>query len=192
MPVDPGLTRILFTAEQIEARVRALCESLTLQHNLSKEQELVLIPILNGAAKAAGKLTAGLKKLIPDLRIRDWPLHISRTRGQQLVPPSLKPEQAPPPWLKNKTLIIVDDLADKGETLSLAHRTAQKAQPKKIISCVLVAKRPLANLKFPPDYCGFTLDYPDSEAEKKWLYGYGMDIDGEYRDCDFIAEYLKD
>lgn len=87
-------------------------------------------------------------------------------------------------------VIIIDDVWDTGKTLKLAHDTFHAFPIRKIITFVIVKKRK-CSLDIPvPDYFCFNLEYGHEEAESKWLFGYGMDIPlGEFRDCDYIAEY---
>ena len=59
------------------------------------------------------------------------------------------------------------------------------AEPRSVKTAVLVDKRESRTESLSLDYVGF-------EVESGWVIGYGMDVDGEYRDLDWIGILRED
>lgn len=92
-------------------------------------------------------------------------------------------------YFKGKFVIIIDDLVDEGKTLCKAVEIIENSNPVNLITLVGVKK--IENIEMNPDYYCFNLGYDNDTAKKRWLFGFGMDIRNEFRDCDYIAEYEK-
>jgi hypoxanthine phosphoribosyltransferase len=75
--------------------------------------------------------------------------------------------------LKNRLLILVDDIYDEGTTLLELIRDCKESGASNVISCVLVNK--LHDRKQDPDY---QPDYVALEMPDRFLVGYGMDYEG--------------
>ncbi len=79
-------------------------------------------------------------------------------------------------------MLLLDDILDTGRTLShvLGHVREQGAASTKI--AVLLRKQGRQQVSLEPDYCGFTI--PD-----KFVVGYGLDFNDEFRHLPHIAVY---
>ncbi|MCQ2502230.1 MAG: hypoxanthine phosphoribosyltransferase [Saccharofermentans sp.] len=77
--------------------------------------------------------------------------------------------------IKDKDVLIVEDIVDTGRTLALLKEQLYKREPKSLKICTAFDKpsRRVTDLK--PDYNGITI--PD-----EFIVGYGLDLDGMYRD----------
>ena len=75
---------------------------------------------------------------------------------------------------------MVDDIADEGRTLNAVLSYIREGKPSRLMSAVLVDKRERRVEDIQIDYIGF-------EVAQGWVIGFGMDLDGEYRDLDEIA-----
>ena len=82
--------------------------------------------------------------------------------------------------IENQHVLIVEDIADTGHTLSYLHRTLKWRNPASLRTCVLLQK-PRENLEFPIDYLGFEI--PDV-----WVVGYGLDYADTFRTLPYVAE----
>lgn len=70
--------------------------------------------------------------------------------------------------LKNKDILIIEDIIDKGFTMIGLKRELEKYQPKSIRVVTLFRKRRADNIcTFKPDYCGFEI--PDH-----FIVGYAL------------------
>ena len=76
--------------------------------------------------------------------------------------------------LKNKNVIIVEDIIDSGYTLqSLYHRLLER-NPASIRICTLIDKKARREVDIEADYVGITM-------EDGFIVGYGLDYDERYR-----------
>jgi hypoxanthine phosphoribosyltransferase len=74
--------------------------------------------------------------------------------------------------LKDRTVIIVDDIMDGGLTLAAIMDYCRQAQAKDIYTAVMVSKKRKreAGVNFEPDFVGV-------ETEDKYLFGFGLDYE---------------
>ena len=77
-------------------------------------------------------------------------------------------------------VLLVDDIADEGKTLEAVSSLVRAGNPRSLRVAVLVSKqgRRIVNLNL--DYVGFHLD-------EGWVVGFGMDLDGRFRELDHLA-----
>ncbi len=82
--------------------------------------------------------------------------------------------------LKEKEVIVVEDIVDSGRTLSYLLEILQNRGPKSIGICTLLDKpeRRVTDVKV--DYTGFEI--PD-----EFVVGYGLDYDQKYRNLPYIG-----
>jgi len=80
--------------------------------------------------------------------------------------------------VRDKPVIIVEDIVDTGLTLNHIIRRIEEKGPKSIRICALIDKGERRSEKVILDYSGF-------RVEKGFLVGYGLDHDEQYR-------YLQD
>ena len=73
--------------------------------------------------------------------------------------------------LKGKTVVILEDIIDTGNTLSEIYDMFREKQVKKLV---------IATLFFKPDVFrkGLPIDYIGKSIEDKFIVGYGLDYDG--------------
>ena len=78
--------------------------------------------------------------------------------------------------IKGKTVIIIDDIIDTGNTLNFIKKYIQNKHPRIIKTCCLLNKQVIQ-----ADYIGF-------ECPNKFVIGYGLDYDDKYRELPDIYE----
>jgi hypoxanthine phosphoribosyltransferase len=168
----PGLREIR-SASEIEARIAEIAE---LVRRGCADRRPLLVAIAEGARRFATCLAEalGARGLEPELLF----LRVSRTRGTELG--ELEIEKIEPARVAGRDVVVVDDIADEGLTLHAVLGLVERGQPKSLRSAVLVDKRERRKLDVRIDYVGF-------EVEEGWVVGYGMDLDGRYRDLDYLA-----
>lgn len=87
--------------------------------------------------------------------------------------------------IKDKDVVIVEDIVDTGLTLSYIKQYMQiKYKPRSLSVVTLIDKKPLRKVDFVPDYCGVVLN------ENKFLCGYGFDYHELLRNINYI--YVPD
>lgn len=81
--------------------------------------------------------------------------------------------------IKDRTVIIVEDIVDTGNTIEHLFQSLQTQRPKSIQVATLLFK-PAAYTK------NFPIDYPALEVPNDFLVGYGLDYDGLGRNLKHI------
>jgi len=85
--------------------------------------------------------------------------------------------------LKDRHVVVIEDIVDTGLTLDFILKTLEKEQPASIKTISLLFKPSALKVPIQPDYIGF-------ETEPLFLLGYGLDYDGYGRNLKSIyAEY---
>ncbi len=83
-------------------------------------------------------------------------------------------------FVRNKNIIIVEDIYDSGLTLKKLYNEIKKYNPKSIEICVLLYKEKTREKTLDLDYIGFKI--PD-----KFVVGYGLDYNEKYRGLPYIG-----
>jgi hypoxanthine phosphoribosyltransferase len=163
----------LVSAEALRARLDELAREIARDYGDAK---LTLLCIAEGARRFTDELVArlaaqGLRPERIDVRAR-------RSAGTSLGPVAV--ERFEPEGLEGRDVLVLDDIADEGATLAAVLELAALGEPRSLRSAVLVDKRERRREPLRLDYVGFPV-------ERGWVVGYGMDLDGAYRELDWIG-----
>lgn len=82
--------------------------------------------------------------------------------------------------LKDKEVIIIEDIVDSGRTLSYLIEMLRDRQPRSLSLCTLLDKPERRGVDVHVDYTGFRI--PD-----EFVVGYGLDYDQKYRNLPYIG-----
>lgn len=82
--------------------------------------------------------------------------------------------------LKDKHVIVVEDIVDSGRTLSYLMELLEQRGPKSLALCTLLDKPERRVVDVNVDYTGFQI--PD-----EFVVGYGLDYDQRYRNLPYIG-----
>lgn len=82
--------------------------------------------------------------------------------------------------IKDRHILVVEDIIDSGRTLTYILRLLQARQPASVRICTLLSKPSQREVEVKTDYVGFEI--PD-----EFVVGYGLDFDQSYRQLPFIA-----
>ena len=159
--LPPG-AHCVFDAETVDVAVDRVAVELALK---LWDARPVVICLMNGGLPFTADL---LRRFHFDLEL-DY-LHLSRyrhTTGGEIR--FVRRLERP---LKGRTVLLVDDVLDEGETLAAAQREVRAAQPDELLSAVLVRKDTQAAAE---------ADYVALEGPDEFLVGRGMDCDGAFR-----------
>lgn len=170
------IKKIVFTEGQISARVRQLGEQITEDY---KDKELVIIGVVKGSLYFLSDLT----------RCVDLPIkvdligfgNIPDTTSQTGVVRITKDIDID---IKDKHVIIVEDVIRTGLTTAYLSNSLEKKGPKSITLCTMLLNPNRLLMTIPVKYAGFEID--DS-----WLIGYGLDRHEIGRNLPYIAELNK-
>ena len=81
--------------------------------------------------------------------------------------------------LKNKNVIIIEDIIDSGLTIETLYHRLEQRNPKSLKVCTLIDKRGRREVEFEAEYIGFTMEHG-------FIIGYGLDLDERYRNLSEI------
>ncbi len=164
--------QVLLTADEIRDRVAAVAAEI--------RRDYAGTPFT-----AVGILTGSLVFLADLIRQIELPLHIglvaaSSYRGTATSAGTLVIQDALLPDVAGRHLLLLDDILDSGQTISnlVAHLSARGAAS--VRTCVLLRKVGRQTVPFEPDYAGFSI--PD-----KFVVGYGLDFNDDFRYLPFIG-----
>ena len=158
--------RCLYDAEAVLNTVSVLAESITAELSQSNP---VVIAIMNGGLIPAGMI---LSQLNFPLQV-DY-LHASRYRGKTSggkLDWIVKPQTD----LKDRTVLIIDDILDEGITLQAILDYCHEQGASKVYSCVLAEK-----LHGRKGGCK-SADFIGLQVEDVYVFGCGMDYKGYLR-----------
>lgn len=132
----------------------------------------IVMPVLNGGLIVAGQLLTRL----------DFPLqvdYIHATRyGSKTAGSTLEWRVKPTQSLVGRTVLLVDDILDEGITLAAIADYCRNAGATEVLMAVLVEKLHLR--KVVP---GMRADFWGVEVGDRFLFGYGLDYKGYWRNA---------
>ena len=157
----------LFSAAEVEAALDRLAAAITAKH---RDNNPLILCVMNG-----GLITTGCLLLRLDFPLEHDYLHATRYRGATSGG-ELHWKAEPGIPLQERHVIVIDDILDEGYTLAaiVEHCRAQGARS--VESVVLVEKRHGRKHGIQADYVGL-------QAEDRYLFGYGMDYKGYWRNA---------
>lgn len=159
---------IIATPDEVEARIEVLATEIV-RDFAGAAARPVFVALLRGAAPFATKLMFAVQRADPDFHPEiDYMMVSTYGEGQKAGTPRIVTGLAPETEVDGRTVIIVDDVLDKGITAQfvMEHMKSRGAAATKL--AVLANKKADKTYDITADYCGFTL--PDV-----WLVGMGMD-----------------
>ena len=168
----------LFSAEEVDARIGEIAERLYRDY---VDSPLTILCIAQGARRFVESLSERLASSQVEHGV-EW-VTARRTSGMSLGAVSVEGFEARP--LEDRDVLVVDDIVDEGATLRAVLDLVELAETRSVRTAVLVDKRERRRVEVPLDYVGFTV-------ERGWLAGFGMDVDGEFRDLDEIGVVIEE
>ena len=175
-PGPPSHIAVLFSAETIAARIEALADEIAARGVIT--HPLVLIGVLRGAVPFVSDLARALSARGVPLVV-DYVSAASYTGRDAMGEVVLGP---PPPSsvVAGRDVLIVDDILDTGLTLAAVLDSFERTSLARLASCVLLDKTTRRINGLEADFVGF-------ECPDRFVVGYGMDLDGRYRELPFIG-----
>ncbi|MDE2637660.1 MAG: hypoxanthine phosphoribosyltransferase [Chloroflexota bacterium] len=82
--------------------------------------------------------------------------------------------------VKNKHVLVVEDIIDSGYTLAFVLKTLSNREPASLKLCALLNKRSRREVDIEVDYIGF-------DIENRFVFGYGLDLDERFRNLRFVG-----
>lgn len=165
--------KILINEETIKNRVSEIAKLISTEFN---GQPVTVVGVLTGCLIFLSDLVRQL-----NIPVRICFVRASSYRGETTIAGDLKIDDSMLPDIHGRNILLVDDILDSGNTLSKLTTYLKKKGCKSIRTAVLLRKMDKQELPIEPDYCGFEI--PD-----KFVVGYGLDYNDEYRNLPYIAE----
>jgi hypoxanthine phosphoribosyltransferase len=164
---------VLFAAEDIAARVQELAVTLA----ALPQRPQIAVPILVGAFVFAADLMRALAARGLNLETEMIWL---RSYGEARVGGALTVLAGPGDPVKDKHVLLIDGILDKGHTMRRAVRLLEDAGARSIRSVVAVDKR--------HDGAVMKADFALYTGIKDFIVGYGTDDAGGYRGLPYIGK----
>lgn len=161
---------LLFDRNTCEAKLEQMAADITVA--LSDKYPLVL-PVMGGAVVFTGKL----------LPLLHFPLdfdyiHISRY-GDKLQGGNYQWLRAPQNAVVGRHILVLDDILDEGHTLAAVKKQILEMGAASCATAVFANK--LINKDKP-----ITADFVGLDVPNRYVFGYGMDAEGKWRNLDEI------
>lgn len=164
--------KTLLTAEQLHEGVRRMSRDIGQVYG---DQPLTILGVLTGSVVLLADL----------IRQMEMPLRVgvvmassyrgaTTTRGPLVINADLMPD------IKDRNVLLVDDIFDTGNTLLEIVDLMENLSPKSARTAVLLRKRGRQEVDIEPDFVGF--DIPD-----EFVVGYGLDYQDAYRNLPYVA-----
>jgi len=152
--------RCLISREDIARRVQELAREISRDY---AGRDLVLVGVLKGAFIFLADLVRALTfpVEIDFVRLRSYGGGTCPT-GEVNITKDVELS------LKDRDVLIVEDIMDIGFTLSFLRQHLATHRPRSLKICVLIDKKERREVEVPLDYVGFVV-------EKGFLVGYGLD-----------------
>jgi len=135
-------------------------------------REITLVPILTGSIIFVADLIRHLPYYmqIRMMSVTSYPGTATASQGAHIKPHLTDL----PPDLTGCHVLVVDDILDSGNTLSMVRAELEKRNPQTLRTCVLLRKQRSIARPIDVDYACF--DVPD-----EFVVGYGLDYNDRYR-----------
>lgn len=164
--------RPIITQEQMRNRIRELGRQVSTDY---AGKDLVLVGVLKGAYAFFADLARAIR--IP-VRV-DFIVVTSygtgaKTSGKVKLVTELTEQ------IKNKDVLLVEDIVDSGLTVQYLMKALARRKPKSINVCTLLSKPERRVVDVHVQYIGFKI--PD-----QYVIGYGLDYQQKYRNLPYLA-----
>lgn len=168
------LEEILIDEATLQQRVRELGAEITADYEGC--DSLVVICILKGGVMFLCDLTRYIEipHQIDFLAASSYGIGARDTTGTVRIDMDLTTN------LAGKHVLIVEDIIDSGYTLEFVIRMLNARHPASLKLCTLLNKHTRRRVDIQPDYVGF-------DIEDRYVFGYGLDLDEQYRNLPFIG-----
>lgn len=150
----------LIGKEELNKRIEELAKQIDEDY---KEQDIIAICVLNGAAFFAVDLTLKMKTKMQVEFIK-----ISSYEGTESTGEIRKYLDIDKKKVEGRNILIIEDIVDTGRSMHYLIKHLKEKNPKDIKICSLLSKPSRREIEVNIDYLGF-------EVPNKFIIGYGFD-----------------
>jgi len=173
----PGLERVLFTEEQIEARIREVAAE------ISRDYEGKVIKLIGVLKGSVFFLTALARRIEVPLKI-DF-LGISSFSDRSGAPGLVRIAKDLDESIEGEDVLLVEDIVDTGFTLRYLMQTLAGRAPNSLSVCTFLDRHSRRIVQTPVKYRCFEI--PD-----RFVVGFGLDHNQLYRNLGYVAVMKPD
>lgn len=172
----PSRDRIMpmLSEVQIRARVQELGAQIALDYAV---KDVVVVGLLNGVYPFFADLTRAIQ-LDFDVAF----MQVSSYHGGTESTGEVKIVKDLDSAIQGRHCLVVEDIVDTGTTLFKVRNLLLDREPLSLKVCTLLDKPSRRKTQVPVDYVGFTI-------EDHFVVGYGLDLDGKFRNLPFVGIY---
>lgn len=170
--LHPDVDYVMLSAEEIEKRVKELAAQMD---KLYEGRKPVVVCILKGSVLFFTDLIRNMKTDV-ELDFMAVSSYGSGTKssGELKINKDLSGD------IKDRDVLIVEDIIDSGNTLYKLKKMLIARQPASVNIITLLDKPERREVPMEPDYTGFVI-------EDKFVIGYGLDYAEDYRNLPYVG-----
>ena len=164
--------RVLLSEEEVDQRIQAIGEQISRDY---RGKQVHLVCVLKGGSFCMCELAKRITVPV-SLDFMSVSSYGSDTKSSGVVKIVKDLDES----LKDKDVIVVEDIVDSGRTLSYLLEMLRDRGPRSLRLCTLLDKPERRVVDVNVDYTGFEI--PD-----EFVVGYGLDYDQRYRNLPYIG-----
>jgi hypoxanthine phosphoribosyltransferase len=171
-PLAPGVERVLFTEEQIAARIREVAAAISKDY---QGRTLKLIGVLKGSVFFLTELARQL-----EIPVKVDFLAISSFSNKSGAPGVVRIAKDLDDSIEGEDVLLVEDIVDTGFTLRYLLQTLAGRAPNSLAVCTFLDRnsRRIVQVR---------LDYRCFEIPDRFVVGFGLDYQQLYRNLGYVA-----
>ena len=163
----------LYTTAQIRRRVKEL--AMALDERFGKHSTPHLIGVLKGGFVFLADLMRAMSRptTVDFVRVESYNSATTSSGTPQLI-------ESPSMNLRNRDVVIVEDIVDTGLTLETVRQHLLTKQPRSLSTVALLDKQARRQIDVPLDLVGFRVG-------DEFIVGYGLDINEMHRELSYLT-----
>lgn len=164
----------MLSQEQIQARVKALGEQITADY---QGKDLLLVGLLNGVFVFFADLVRAidLDVEVSFMRVASYGAGTQST-GEVKILHDIDHS------VRGRHVLLVEDIVDTGLTVHNVGKLLHDRVPASLKVCALLDKPSRRRVETVVDYVGFSI-------EDHFVVGYGLDVNGRFRNLPYVGIY---
>ncbi len=173
------LQEILIDEAALQSRIAQLGAQINLDY--SGCSDLVLLCVLKGGVMFLSDLSRHIHvpHAIDFMAASSYGAGARKSTGSVRIDMDMRLD------VKDKHVLVVEDIIDSGYTLAFVLKTLRNREPASLKLCALLNKQSRREVDIQVDYIGF-------DIENKFVFGYGLDLDERFRNLRFVAVVKTD
>ena len=163
--------KTLLTEDELRQGVVKLADQV---NSFYDDRPLTIIGVLTGSVVLLADLIRMLKMPLRVGVVQASSYRGGTERNELFIQAEFMPD------IRDRNVLLVDDIFDTGHTLIKVVQLAEKMQPKSLQTLVLLRKTGRQEVTYQPDFIGFEI--PD-----EFVVGYGLDYGDAYRNLNYLG-----